>query len=70
VFGVRLRGCGEDKGRGEGRLTFFTCGVEVDGFEEVVHCLEPAWGRRVLHMVVVVVLGRSAVGSCLFMAYR
>jgi hypothetical protein len=35
--------------------TFFAGGVEVYGFEKVVHCLDAA-GRRTLHMFVVVVV--------------
>jgi hypothetical protein len=42
-----------------GVRTFFAGGVEVYGFEKVVHCLNAASGRRTLHMFVVVVLSVS-----------
>jgi hypothetical protein len=44
----------------ESVCTFFTCGVEINGFEQVVHCLGAAQQQRVLHMVVVVELMYTA----------
>jgi hypothetical protein len=49
VMGWRFeRRRGMYRGRGKGWSTFFACGVEIEGFEEVVHCLgERRWYRWV-----------------------
>jgi hypothetical protein len=53
-----------------GVRTFFAGGVEVYGFEKVVHCLNAASGRRTLHMFVVVVLSVRRWNTSTRVAYR